>query len=56
MIKSFDEDDIHRISDSVNTAFYEGEGEVILEINGDKTLQFSNKFELDGIKFEEPVA
>ncbi len=56
LIKSFDEDDIHRISDSVNTAFYEGEGEVILEINGDKTLQFSNKFELDGLKFEEPVA
>ncbi|MDQ6756549.1 MAG: excinuclease ABC subunit A, partial [Bacteroidota bacterium] len=51
----FEEDDIHRISDSVNTAFYEGEGEVILEINGDKTLQFSNKFELDGLKFEEPV-
>jgi len=51
----FDEDDIHRISDSVNTAFYEGEGEVVLEINGEKNLQFSNKFELDGLKFEEPV-
>ena len=24
--KDFDEDDLHRISDSVNTAFYEGEG------------------------------
>ena len=35
VVKDFDEDDMHRISDSVNTAFYEGEGEVILEVNGD---------------------
>ncbi|MEP7229641.1 MAG: excinuclease ABC subunit UvrA [Ginsengibacter sp.] len=55
LIKDFDEDDDHRMSDSVTTAFYEGEGEVILEINGSDTLHFSNKFELDGIKFEEPV-
>ena len=52
--KNFDEDDIHRISDSVNTAFYEGEGEMYLEIDG-KLTHFSNKFELDGIQFEEPV-
>ncbi|MEO6844390.1 MAG: excinuclease ABC subunit UvrA, partial [Ginsengibacter sp.] len=50
-----DEDDNHRIADSVNTAFYEGEGEMILEVNGKEMLHFSNKFELDGIKFEEPV-
>ncbi len=55
VVKAFDEDDEHRISDSVGTAFYEGEGELILEINGDKTLPFSNRFELDGITFEEPV-
>jgi excinuclease ABC subunit A len=55
VVKDFDEDDNHRIADSVNTAFYEGEGEVILEINGKDHLHFSNKFELDGIKFEEPV-
>lgn len=55
VIKDFDEDDNHRIADSVNTAFYEGEGEVILEINGKEHLHFSNKYELDGIKFEEPV-
>jgi excinuclease ABC subunit A len=28
---------------------------VILEINGKEHLHFSNKYELDGIKFEEPV-
>jgi excinuclease ABC subunit A len=55
VVKDFDEDDNHRIADSVNTAFYEGEGEVILEINGKEHLHFSNKYELDGIKFEEPV-
>jgi excinuclease ABC subunit A len=55
VIKEFDEEDNHRIADSVNTAFYEGEGEVLLEVNGKEHLHFSNKFELDGIKFEEPV-
>ncbi len=52
--KEFDEDDIHRLSDSIGTAFYEGEGEMYLQVN-DKFLHFSNKFELDGIQFEEPV-
>ena len=55
VVKSFDEDDRHRISDSVGIAFYEGEGALILEVNGKKLLHFSNKFELDGIQFEEPV-
>ncbi len=53
--KEFDEDDLHRISDSVGTAFYEGEGMMLLEVNGKKEISFSNKFELDGIQFEEPV-
>ena len=53
--KDFDEDDLHRLADSCNTAFYEGDGSMELEINGKKTLPFSNKFELDGITFEEPV-
>jgi excinuclease ABC subunit A len=53
--KKFDEDELHRIADSVNTAFYEGEGEMFLELNKDKLVHFSNKFEADGIVFEEPV-
>lgn len=53
--KQFDEDERHRISDSVNTAFYEGEGEMFLEVNKSKLIHFSNKFEADGIVFEEPV-
>lgn len=55
VVKDFEEEDVHRISDSVNTAFYEGEGEMYIEIDGEKTVHFSNKFELDGIQFEEPV-
>jgi excinuclease ABC subunit A len=55
VVKDFDEDDRHRIADSVTTAFYEGEGDLLLEINGDRKLPFSNRFELDGITFEEPV-
>jgi excinuclease ABC subunit A len=53
--KEFDEDDIHRMSDSIGTAFYEGEGEMYLQVDGEKFIHFSNKFELDGIQFEEPV-
>ena len=53
--KEFDEDDLHRIADSAGTAFFEGEGEMFLEIDSTEFLPFSNKFELDGIKFEEPV-
>jgi len=53
--KELDEDDQHRLADSIGTAFYEGEGEMFLEIEGVGLRQFSNKFELDGIQFEEPV-
>ena len=55
VVKDFDDDDKHRIADSVSTAFYEGEGEMILQVNGKLTQHFSNKFESDGIRFEEPV-
>lgn len=55
VVKDFDEDDRHRIADSVGTAFYEGEGEMQLEVNGARRMLFSNRFEMDGILFEEPV-
>lgn len=55
VVKAFDEDDKHRMADSIGTAFYEGEGELLIEINGTKKLPFSNRFELDGMLFEEPV-
>lgn len=55
VVRPFEEDDLHRLADSVNTAFYEGEGEVHVLVNEEQMFQFSNRFELDGIKFEEPV-
>ena len=55
VVKDFDDDDKHRLADSIGTAFYEGEGDIYLEINGEQLLHFNNRFELDGIQFEEPV-
>lgn len=56
--KEFDEDDLHRLSDSVGTAFYEGEGDIYIEVQDgakSKLLHYNNRFELDGMQFEEPV-
>ncbi|MBL0064179.1 MAG: excinuclease ABC subunit UvrA [Bacteroidetes bacterium] len=56
-IQPDDPDNISRISDSVQTAFFEGQGECITEIQDtakSKLISFSNRFELDGISFEEP--
>ena len=85
VVKDFDEDDIHRLGDSVGTAFYEGEGDVYVQVESQKTevgsqksggktkktvsnneavssltthhslFHFNNRFEMDGIQFEEPV-
>ncbi|QIP11559.1 excinuclease ABC subunit UvrA [Spirosoma aureum] len=54
-----DEDNQYRFSDSVQTAFNEGEGTCRVEIVGrsgelGESRVFSDKFELDGIVFEEP--
>jgi excinuclease ABC subunit A len=104
VVKAFDEDDMHRLADSVGTAFYEGEGDVFLEVSrepeasspqlavgsqqkaskqtkssvsvkkaqsplpiplpiaigtplptSNSLIHFNNRFELDGMQFEEPV-
>ncbi|TSA50318.1 MAG: excinuclease ABC subunit A [Sphingobacteriales bacterium] len=52
--KKDDEDLQSRISDSVGVAFFEGHGDCIIFYDG-KEKKFSNKFELDGILFEEPT-
>lgn len=53
-----DEDFESRAADSVQTAFYEGHGECIVWIeNGPNDYDkrhYSNRFELDGMVFEEP--
>ena len=53
--KDWDEDDRHRMNDSITTAFYEGEGKVWLETGGDELLVFTNQLEADGMRFEDPV-
>ncbi len=49
------EDFYNRLSDAVQTAFFEGKGECYLQdLNDNKRFPYSNKFELDGINFPEP--
>ena len=48
-----DEDLMFRLSDSVQTAFFEGHGTCIVKLD-DETRTFSDRFELDGMVFEEP--
>jgi excinuclease ABC subunit A len=54
VVKKFEEDDLHRLTDSIGTAFYEGEGIVWVEQNETKLVSYNNKFTLDGIDFDEP--
>jgi len=55
VVKAFDEDDLHRLADSIQTAFYESEGDCLVETDGKDLHNFNNRFEADGIKFEEPA-
>ena len=50
-----DEENQFRLADSVQTAFFEGEGRCKVNIVGKETREFSDIFELDGIRFEEPT-
>ncbi len=51
-----EEENIKRIADSVQTAFYEGDGELLLDILDEKKKKsFNNRFEADGITFLEPT-
>lgn len=45
-----------RIADSIQTAFFEGDGDCIAEIVGKEKKSFTDRFELDGMVFEEPTA
>ncbi|MCQ2126014.1 MAG: excinuclease ABC subunit UvrA [Bacteroidaceae bacterium] len=53
------QENISRLNDSVETAFFEGRGECLLRFyNPDRTSvlhTFSNRFEADGIQFQEPT-
>ncbi|WP_426490219.1 excinuclease ABC subunit UvrA [Hymenobacter sp. 102] len=54
-----DEDLTFRLADSVQTAFFEGHGSLLVSEQASTateptTKQFSDRFELDGLAFEEP--
>ncbi|PWJ55257.1 excinuclease ABC subunit A [Dyadobacter jejuensis] len=53
-VRHDDEDTQYRLSDSIQTAFFEGEGVCIVQVYGGNSSTYSDKFELDGIVFEEP--
>jgi len=50
-----DDDNVSRYGDSISLAFAEGDGECEIKVMGDNsTHPFSNRFELDGMEFQEP--
>ncbi len=53
-VNANDEDLTFRLSDSVQTAFFEGHGDCLIYAEGEKKVNFSDRFELDGISFTEP--
>ncbi len=58
IVNSHDNDAVSRVTDSIETAFYEGRGNCILKVwrlLTIKELRFSNKFEADGMTFVEPT-
>lgn len=53
-VNAEDEDLTFRLSDSVQTAFFEGHGDCLVYVEGQAAGHFSDRFELDGITFTEP--
>ncbi|MCB0705776.1 MAG: excinuclease ABC subunit UvrA [Saprospiraceae bacterium] len=54
VIQKDDEENTKRITDSVQTAFYESEGDCIVQVIDGESAAFNNRFELDGMTFLEP--
>lgn len=55
VVRHGDEDNIHRLQDSIQTAFFEGRGSCYIDyLDGNQPEEFNNLFELDGMAFTEP--
>ncbi len=55
VVKKEDEDFLNRLGNAIDNAFFEGKGQcVVEEVDTGATAEFSNLFELDGMKFLEP--
>ncbi|MCH4099778.1 MAG: excinuclease ABC subunit UvrA [Prevotella sp.] len=56
MSVSKEKDAISRLTDSAETAFYEGDGYMqVMILPSQQIFKFSTRFEADGIQFEEPT-
>jgi excinuclease ABC subunit A len=53
-VQKEDEDNQFRLSDSIQTALFEGHGNCKITLPGLETRTFSDRFELDGMSFELP--
>jgi excinuclease ABC subunit A len=53
-VNATDEDLTFRLSDSVQTAFFESHGDCSIYVEGQDKKNFTDRFELDGISFTEP--
>jgi excinuclease ABC subunit A len=55
VITKNDEDFYNRLADAIEIAFFEGNGELYIEIlSNNKSREFNNRFEADGTTFLEP--
>lgn len=54
-VRTGDEDNLSRIADSVEQTFKEGGGQCRIHVRHGETFSFSEFFERDGIRFEEPT-
>lgn len=55
IVKKENEDFYNRVADAIQTAFFEGKGICFIEdLETKHTIEFSNKFDLDGLSFLEP--
>ena len=54
-VKHDDEENQKRVADSVQTAFSESLGDCIVDVMGIEKKHYNNRFELDGMIFEEPT-
>ncbi|MEL7148290.1 MAG: excinuclease ABC subunit A, partial [Bacteroidota bacterium] len=54
VVNKGEEENQFRLADSVQTAFFEGLGICYVTVKSAERKEYSDKFELDGIQFEEP--
>lgn len=54
IVTNQEEETLSRMADSAQTAFFEGKGDCFVDFENNRK-HFSDRFELDGIRFEEPT-